>query len=654
MAPGVDRDDALRRAEKLLRQGRLDAAIEEYARVVEAYPQDFGTLNALGDLYVRAARSHLALPLYLQVADSYYREGFFSKAAGFYKKVLKFEPHEETALVRLAELSAAQGLLVDARRFLTTVARFRRGRGDGRGADEALVRLGALDPGDLDVQVAAARAQARLAGPAAAGRLRALVADLERQGRASEAVALLREVAALDPSDAHTVARLVRQDLATGHLADARANLARLAVLDSSELLELLVTIELGEGRLPEALDAVDTWLDLGPAEAERVVAFACVLAGRDPETAWACADAAVDRIVEEGAFERAAGAIDMFLDAQPGSVPAMLRLVEVCVDGDLSGRMVTAQAELARAYLETGRAAEALAVAEDLAARQPDEPAHRALVDRAGQMLGLPAPDRRSETDWSSSIVDAVALLDDPPAAWPARAVAPGEPPAALDATAPGVPAVREATVGHEPVTAAPESREVGPVDSPGTSAGDGVSIIEVDLTPALNALVQAPAAPPEGARASVAEPLETVFAQFREDAEGDLSPARQLSLGETYVEAGMRTEARPLLEAAARDSRCQGRAWALLGRIEEASGRVPEAIDWLERAAEAPEMADAERAAVLRHLGALLDDSGEWARALAVLLEAETFAPGDRDARTRIARLSSPLPPGGEPSTR
>jgi len=36
----LDRDDTLKKAEKLLRQGRLDAAIAEYVRVIEEQPRD--------------------------------------------------------------------------------------------------------------------------------------------------------------------------------------------------------------------------------------------------------------------------------------------------------------------------------------------------------------------------------------------------------------------------------------------------------------------------------------------------------------------------------------------------------------------------------------------------------------------------------------
>ena len=50
----LDREDTLKKAEKLLRQGRLDGAIAEYLRVVEDQPRDWNTANTLGDLYVRA------------------------------------------------------------------------------------------------------------------------------------------------------------------------------------------------------------------------------------------------------------------------------------------------------------------------------------------------------------------------------------------------------------------------------------------------------------------------------------------------------------------------------------------------------------------------------------------------------------------------
>ena len=57
----VDRDETLRRAEKLLRQGKLDGAIAEYVQLVTDQPDDWNSMNALGDLYVRAGHSDHAV-----------------------------------------------------------------------------------------------------------------------------------------------------------------------------------------------------------------------------------------------------------------------------------------------------------------------------------------------------------------------------------------------------------------------------------------------------------------------------------------------------------------------------------------------------------------------------------------------------------------
>ena len=52
----IDRDAALKKAEKFLRQGRLDQAIGEYLKVIEEQPRDWSTINAVGDLLVRSGQ----------------------------------------------------------------------------------------------------------------------------------------------------------------------------------------------------------------------------------------------------------------------------------------------------------------------------------------------------------------------------------------------------------------------------------------------------------------------------------------------------------------------------------------------------------------------------------------------------------------------
>ena len=59
-----------------------------------------------------------------------------------------------------------------------------------------------------------------------------------------------------------------------------------------------------------------------------------------------------------------------------------------MAVDGDLAGTASHAQEMLADAYLASGAIEEGLAIAEDLAAREPSNPVHSSRVRRAQEML--------------------------------------------------------------------------------------------------------------------------------------------------------------------------------------------------------------------------------------------------------------------------
>jgi len=128
-----DREGTLRKAEKLLRQGKLDLAIAEYHSVVEDQPTDWNTANALGDLYFRAGQVDKAVGHYARIADHLASEGFTPKAVALYRKILKIKPDEERAMWHLGQISARQGLLVEARSQFLTLAERRRSRGDRSG-----------------------------------------------------------------------------------------------------------------------------------------------------------------------------------------------------------------------------------------------------------------------------------------------------------------------------------------------------------------------------------------------------------------------------------------------------------------------------------------------------------------------------------------
>jgi tetratricopeptide (TPR) repeat protein len=108
------------------------------------------------------------------------------------------------------------------------------------------------------------------------------------------------------------------------------------------------------------------------------------------------------------------------------------------------------------------------------------------------------------------------------------------------------------------------------------------------------------------------------------------------------TYRDMGMLDDAMRELELAARAPRLRFEAASSLARLVRDRGDVPSAIDWFERAAEAPAPTPEAGRALLYELGLALESCGEVARALAVYLELQADAGDYADLKSRIERLS------------
>src|SRR5262245_39683113 len=100
----MDRQTSLRNAEKFLRTGRLQEAIEVYVELLEAHPDDWQTSTVLGQLYLRAGNGEKAIERFFASADAYYAAAQLPNAATVYAKILTVRPDDEHALLQLAEI----------------------------------------------------------------------------------------------------------------------------------------------------------------------------------------------------------------------------------------------------------------------------------------------------------------------------------------------------------------------------------------------------------------------------------------------------------------------------------------------------------------------------------------------------------------------
>jgi len=342
-------------------------------------------------------------------------------------------------------------------------------------------------------------------------------------------------------------------------------------------------------------------------------------------EQAYGCVETLMDVQLLGDETDRAIATVQRFLRHGP-YVPALVRLVELCVDAGREAPMRAAQAALADAYLDSGHATEARVIAEDLVAREPWDRSNIERFRRALALLG--------EADIDAIIAD--RLSGDAPFTstdfmWPAdpggaemtpMPVAPAPPPVAPEPTPPAdqIPIV-EALPPVAP--SKPESHEV-------------------DLSDVLHDWQKE-----EAAAAPAGEPvpaIENVLEGMRQKAAHDASPEtaeQHFKMAATYVEMGMHEEAMKALEVAARSPRHRFRAGAMLAKAYLDAGDQVHAIEWYERAVEAPAPSLMAHHALLYELASVLQANGEGARALAVLLELQAEAGEYRDVSSRLEQL-------------
>ncbi len=617
----IDRPATLRNAEQLLRRGQLEAAIGEYVKVVEQFPRDWTTANTLGDAYVRAGQINKAVEQFVRIADGLSDEGFLPKAAALYKKTIRLKPDLEPVLWKAAEIAATQGTLADARALLKTIEDRRRQAGDEVGVVRARIRMNTLDPSNYSARRAAAAARVALGEvPDAVRDLVTIARDLCDLSRFRDAVEVLSEAGRLAPDDDEVRRRLFDVHVEAGDFPEARACAStsdqfRVLVdaLERSgrhaEALEIgceaarldpasdvgerlaLVSIEIRQGHGEEAAAIAFELLQTDPAWRDQILALALDTAAEFTAAAFRSAQLVADSHAVDGEWPVAADAIEAFSERAPHHLPARERLVEICVDGLLEPRLIPALTRLTDAYLSAGLGEQARVAAEELVAREPWEHAN---FDRFRQALVL------------LQVADPDAII-------------------------------AERLSGETPFL----STVLNPLPPP-SDAGD----IDVDLDGGFHPRADPAADTGRSFPAADRAPdLEDVFVQLR----GEVSRKSMLETAESEYRRALALKAAGDLDGcvdallvATRAPSLRFVAGSLLGRLYKERGQISDAIDWFERAAQAPAPSPAEYHELLFELLEGLEASGDVTRALAVGLELQADAGSYRDVDERVDRLA------------
>jgi pilus assembly protein FimV len=363
-------------AQKLLHQGKVAQAIQEYVQILKHEPKDQATLMTVGDLYVRQGDTSQALEYFERLAQIYLADGFVTKAIAIYKKIAKLAPEETRPVEKLAELYVQQGVLSEARPIYLQLAELHQRAGRQPQAAALLRKLLEAEPDNLRVLTRVAELALAMNQPGeAATAFRSAAEQLHNNGNHAEAIKYVDRALKIDPKDAHVLTIKARALSATGQNPAAVALLRALPELETRvDTAELLIELYLQEEQTKPAIELASKLFarnsaNMGPL---RQVA-AKVIQGSEPEAAIPLIDLIRAAMIEKGEHEALAHMLTAAGGRLPDKVEIREWLVEVYKHTNDSAHLPGALAELAAICITTGDRDRSLQVYEEILERDPN-----------------------------------------------------------------------------------------------------------------------------------------------------------------------------------------------------------------------------------------------------------------------------------------
>lgn len=149
----LNKEKILEQAKAFADEGKTERAILEYEKVLEVDAHDLRVKARVAELYVKCKKPAEAIKLFQEVAHSYTQDGFYLKAITVYKNMLRLNPSLMEVNQRLAELYEKMELKDDALRQYDILASTCERRGDSEKVREIRERMVRIDPKNYAARV---------------------------------------------------------------------------------------------------------------------------------------------------------------------------------------------------------------------------------------------------------------------------------------------------------------------------------------------------------------------------------------------------------------------------------------------------------------------------------------------------------------------
>ena len=371
------RTKVIKRAEKFIKQGKVENAIGEYQKLIEENPRDWGLINMVGDLYARMGKKESAINYFERIADHYAKDGFFLKAIAIYKKITKLKPESPDVYVRLAQLYDMQGLPMETRmNYLEGAKLYLRQARAGK-AKEIYELLIELEPDNYRFRFNLAELFLQQGEKSrAVNEFRVIATNLMAKGNIPEAKEVLERIYKMEPDSPEVVS-----SLADVYCQEERADKAveilekmLLSHRDNTCLLNKMGELLIKDNRFKEAEEKLNTALSLEPENLLAKFNLGVIsLEMRKLEEAYQLMEPLIDYNLSQKQEKEAVAQLNILLKRDPSHIEALEKLAEVYTSLSDVEELTTVLNKLADIYPQRGLQAKGIKVLERLVDLDPD-----------------------------------------------------------------------------------------------------------------------------------------------------------------------------------------------------------------------------------------------------------------------------------------
>jgi tetratricopeptide (TPR) repeat protein len=402
MSARADRVRIVEQAEKFVRAGRVKEAIAEYEKLSLSDPQDVGTLNIIGDLYIRLGQSDRAIRSFQRVAEEYERRGLFSQALAICKKIHKLTPDSTDHALKLGDLYVQQGFASDAKAVYASVAGRLAGAGQTAEAIAIFEKIVKLDREDHDARMALSRLFRE------SGNLDAALAQLNEsadvrveKGQLDEAAAVLNEALILRPGDARGIVGLVEVFKRQERPGQAVELLEKelLAAPDNVQFLNILGNIHFEAGDTKKAEEIFTRIVTGHPLNVNARIKLGRIQILKDKlDQAYELFEPLINNLVKKHRDEKAIGLLGLILESQKPHLPALERLALIYRANKEVKKLEVVDRAILDELRRLGEKERMVGVFSELLELRPDDADLAREVRSLRLELGLPVDEAKEE----------------------------------------------------------------------------------------------------------------------------------------------------------------------------------------------------------------------------------------------------------------